>query len=80
MFFALSEAMRPRESVKKNTVFCSCLERKTCPNPSLDGDQYGLTVKQVAFPAVKNVEKQSVFQCLRKTGPKLGPMLGGADT
>ena len=29
------------------------------------------------LPAVKNVEKHSVFQCLRKTGPKLGPMLGG---
>ena len=80
MFFTLSEALRPRESVK-NTVFCSCLERKPCPKPSLDGDQYSLTVKQVstfcAFPAVKNVEKHSVFQCLRKTGPKLGAMLGG---
>ena len=42
-------------------------------------DQYSLTVKQVstfcAFPAVKNVEKHSVCQCLCKTGPKLGPML-----
>ena len=79
-FFTLSEALRPRDSVK-NTVFCSCLERKPCPKPSLDGDQYSLTVKQVStfcpFPAVKNVEKHSVFsfQCLRKTGPKLGPML-----
>ena len=80
MFFTLSEALRPRESVN-NTVFCSCLERKPCPKPSLDGDQYSLTVKQVstfcAFPAVRTVEKHSVFQCLRKTGPKLGPMLGG---
>ena len=47
MFFTLSEALRPRESVK-NTVFCSCLERKPCPKPSLDGDQHGLTVKQVS--------------------------------
>ena len=77
--FHAFRALRPRKSVK-NTVFCSCLERKPCPKPSLDGDQYSLTVKQVstfcAFPAVKNVEKHSVFQSLRKTGPKLGPMLG----
>ena len=54
--------------------------RENHPKPSLDGDQYSLTVKQVstfcALPAVKNVEKHSVFQCLRKTGPKLGHARG----
>ena len=70
--------------VSKSPCFAHVLSENHAQKPSLDGDQYGLTVKQVstfcAFPAVKNVEKHSVFQCLRKTGPKLGPMLGGGGT
>ena len=62
MFFTLSEALRPRESVK-NTVFCSCIERKPCPKPSLDGDQYSLTVKQVSILRLSSRQKRRKAQC-----------------